>query len=664
MVYEDAFSVNSGVYSAISKSSLGQSIDTEGEGGSTVDQQTEAVDVSTTLSVTLSNTIVTETETDTRQSTSRSDSQYSDYSQSQYSSDYSSRSGSGSDYSSGSDYTDRSSDYSDYSEEYLPSGRSTPRTHAYDDYDKQSTGRSGYSDESGYSDHSDYTSSSYASGYSRSGGGGGRGGGWQSSDGLKGILKTNSNSYSSYSMQESHMSVESIDKGSVHSMRSTLLTILRAKNGNAGHAQAEELAAKLAAVKFPVDGPKTPLLWGSISYIFRENVPLTPAKVVCDMPIRLATLLVPAMISNVVASFVALECGGGHNFNVNDYDQGHENNKNDSMHIQPYKALNELKAMELDLLPTSAIIKAYATIVVRTSITEGACNAIRAGVMERVVQELMGEEFQQKKDEKKLGKIDLHGGQFFGTFNEEDSEQMKKHKHVEPLVPYDYYDPADPMMADIEGYPSVPMKCRWNILDLIGLDLSGIDKRVFPRRPYLTACKPYGNWAAETGQVWNNIDNLPESRMTINWYDLPGRWKWQPFVLRIGQVVMFDLHDGGSGMVVAKCHLPYESLMVKEPINDIVTLYVDFQIANEYGGGSLGAVLRVQLDLSVNIWVRPKKDVEYWNEQRVHHWQTYPLTPISTGALRQAYPQIAEDYDQQKLIHPAFFGFRVRWRGK
>lgn len=151
----------------------------------------------------------------------------------------------------------------------------------------------------------------------------------------------------------------------------------------------------------------------------------------------------------------------------------------------------------------------------------------------------------------------------------------------------------------------------------------------------------------------------------MKWYDLHGKWKWEKFVLRIGQFIIFDLHDGGSGLIVAKCKLSYENIMYKhlETKTEIVSVYLEFNIANEYGGGIIGGVARMHLDLSVNTFVRSKKSTEYWNQHRIEHWKTFPIAPISAGTIRKKFREIASDYDNQKVIHPCFYGFKVRWRG-
>jgi len=151
----------------------------------------------------------------------------------------------------------------------------------------------------------------------------------------------------------------------------------------------------------------------------------------------------------------------------------------------------------------------------------------------------------------------------------------------------------------------------------------------------------------------------------LNWYDLQGKWKWERFILRIGQFIVFDLHDAGSGLLVAKCRLPYTDIMYKylDTKTDIISVFLEFIIANEYGGGTIGGVARLHLDLSVNTFIRPKKSTEYWDQHRIEHWKTFPVPPISTGTIRRKYKEVAAEYDRQTVIHPCFYGFRVRWRG-
>jgi hypothetical protein len=64
--------------------------------------------------------------------------------------------------------------------------------------------------------------------------------------------------------------------------------------------------------------------------------------------------------------------------------------------------------------------------------------------------------------------------------------------NYKPFVPE--FDPADPFLHELPNNRLIPIRVRMTLLDFMGLDLSGIDRRIFPKRPYLTACKPFGNW--------------------------------------------------------------------------------------------------------------------------------------------------------------------------
>ena len=213
-------------------------------------------------------------------------------------------------------------------------------------------------------------------------------------------------------------------------------------------------------------------------------------------------------------------------------------------------------------------------------------------------------------------------------------------------------------------YGPVPMRGRFLFIDVVGLDFSCIDRRVLPKRPYLTACKPYGNWSAETKLAWVSDRNLAKKEMKIDYYNLPEVEQWAPCLSRLGQHVVFDFHDAGSGLIFAKFSTSYEYLVSRVRDEDgCVAMYAKFDIAQEYGGGSASAVIRYHVDLSCNVWLRPLKPAAFWDRPRIHHWHLYPLTPIATGIVRSHYGDVAKDYDKQKIVHPVFFGFNVRWRG-
>lgn len=241
----------------------------------------------------------------------------------------------------------------------------------------------------------------------------------------------------------------------------------------------------------------------------------------------------------------------------------------------------------------------------------------------------------------------------------------------------------------------IPQKSRITVLDIIGIDISGIDLRIIPTRPYLTACKPYGNWSGETNPV--KIDLTPEAIATsgkdlfiLNYYNVSVRYKWDPCILRRGQEIVFNLHDANSGLIFGKCIFPYEKLYKLPVVSSsivnnlsasytassatdqqklsyddelISTNYLLFQIANEYGGGTIGGVVRFHIDLSVNRYEFTQHPDEFFAQHRSQHWGVYPLPPITYGMIRQRYAEIAEQYDNQEIVHPSLFGMKIRFRG-
>lgn len=261
---------------------------------------------------------------------------------------------------------------------------------------------------------------------------------------------------------------------------------------------------------------------------------------------------------------------------------------------------------------------------------------------------------------------------------------------------------SDQMEKEMErkAMLKVPLKAKISVLDIMGIDLSPLEMQIMPTRPYLTACKPYGNWAAETKVIhmaqnvvrvlppalleaqaiarangedfvldpeWVELTKAPpKASYILNFTELNSKFKWEDFILRRGQDIIIDLRDAGSNLLVAKSVIPYTTLLAKVP-GDLevfeTSVFFSLTTTDEFGGGKLAGLLRLRCDLSVNAYVRTKKPASYWNKHRPQHWQSYPLTPVNFGAVRQKYREIAEDYDKQRLIHPAFYGFKVRFRG-
>ena len=201
-------------------------------------------------------------------------------------------------------------------------------------------------------------------------------------------------------------------------------------------------------------------------------------------------------------------------------------------------------------------------------------------------------------------------------------------------------DYNDRVFGKVRGLYTVPiLRGRFEILDILGFDVSFLDKRCVPTRPYLTACKPYGDWAAECAPLWIGNRGLDPKDMHLTYRDLSGQWGWPKVNLRLGQSIVFDFHDGGSGLIFCKLRLRYEMLEAcSTDENEIVTCYCEAEIANEYGGGITAGVIRARVDLSVNYWERPKKGPDYWLKHTVHHWNTFPLIPVSQGKVKQKTP--------------------------
>jgi hypothetical protein len=225
-------------------------------------------------------------------------------------------------------------------------------------------------------------------------------------------------------------------------------------------------------------------------------------------------------------------------------------------------------------------------------------------------------------------------------------------------------DPDDKVFGKIRGNFTVPiLKAEFQLLDLMGFDVSFLHPRVMPVRPYLTACKPFSDWGAETGPVWFGNRGLETGDMKVGYQDLSGQWGWPNVTLRLGQNLIFDWHDSGSGLIFAKLRVQYE-MMEAVPVDseEILTMYCEAEIANEYGGGITAGVLRAKVDLQCNYWQRPLKPPVYWEKHRIHHWKTYPVPTISAGQVKSKFREESRDYDKQMYVHPALFGFRIRWR--
>ena len=92
------------------------------------------------------------------------------------------------------------------------------------------------------------------------------------------------------------------------------------------------------------------------------------------------------------------------------------------------------------------------------------------------------------------------------------------------------------------------------------------------------------------------------------------------------------------------------------------TIPLNFKCTDSYGGIVLKGRLKVTADLNGGDWVFYDRSPEYWKLKRPQHWTTYPITPISTGIVRQKFKNLATQYDKQEVIHPSVWGFCMRYQ--
>jgi hypothetical protein len=89
---------------------------------------------------------------------------------------------------------------------------------------------------------------------------------------------------------------------------------------------------------------------------------------------------------------------------------------------------------------------------------------------------------------------------------------------------------------------------------------------------------------------------------------------------------------------------------------------IKLKCADAFGGLELSARLKMTADINGGDWVFFDRSPEYWKSKRPQHWTTYPITPIGTGIVRQKFKDLAVQYDKQQIIHPAVWGFCMRYK--
>ena len=407
-----------------------------------------------------------------------------------------------------------------------------------------------------------------------------------------------------------------------------------------------DLVSSVSPVRYVFD--LSGLVWIPFSVLDSTNVPV-PMMSADKIAFIIAETFTYNIIETVLSSFVAMSVGQDFDAQAFNRKRVLGNNSN-PMHLS-----SSSRYSNVQLMVSLAVVR----------------NAIQLGATRAMAVVLANKEenaaYEKKQETMRYLK---RGGILMKRLDSTDYNLMGQG------ILASYKDNEDDFHIPLEKYYKkgseakfIPIKARFTIEDIIGIDLGVIDLRVMPTRPYLTACRPGGNWAAETNPLRIDLtlqSFSKEKDLILNYYNLHTKFRWEPFIMRRGQVVQMDLHDAGSGLIIGKCILPYEDILDTFPEKQHefdLTVYGHFQIANEFGGGHIGGVIRVHVDLTVNLFSRSKKNEAYWSEHRSQHWKHFPLTPICFGVVRQQYKEIAEEYDQQRVIHPAFYGFKIRMRG-
>jgi hypothetical protein len=201
-----------------------------------------------------------------------------------------------------------------------------------------------------------------------------------------------------------------------------------------------------------------------------------------------------------------------------------------------------------------------------------------------------------------------------------------------------------------------------------------IPERVFPARPYLHA-RVAGQegranaWIGETPPLWVAHSFLPGDQQEFSWPTLgfddvnKGFPVW--FKVRVFQDIIFEVLDAGSGLLVGQLRVGFDELMTQERNADnIATFFCDLQYSPNYGGGIAKGSIRFIVDTREEAFKLPPMPEDYWDHHQSQHWATYPITPISTGVVRQQFREVAGEYDRMMVVNPVFYGFSVRFKGR
>jgi len=137
-----------------------------------------------------------------------------------------------------------------------------------------------------------------------------------------------------------------------------------------------------------------------------------------------------------------------------------------------------------------------------------------------------------------------------------------------------------------------------------------------------------------------------------------GKITFDDLLFYYGQHIALDKKVSGGNSTISDMDLT-NSFACDKPFDIPLTM----KCTEQYGGVEIASKLRVTMDLNGGDYVFPDRNDEYWLSKRSQHWTTYPITPISTGIVRQKFKDIAKEYDRQMIVSPVVWGFNVRYKG-
>ena len=219
------------------------------------------------------------------------------------------------------------------------------------------------------------------------------------------------------------------------------------------------------------------------------------------------------------------------------------------------------------------------------------------------------------------------------------------------------------------------------IMEIGEFNVDCIDDDIFPSRPYVI-CKVGRRWSHQTyalnlkqklsQSLSRSLSTLKDDYKCMIWKgvneakDFEEEKIWPH--LRIFQDIYFDFMDAASGLLWGKAKVNYIDFVATDADKKGGEFVVATKLLTErnFGHGEhipIPGFVKIKVNYLPLEWHRPDMPQEHFEQKRAQHWTLYPLTPISTGQVRRKYPVISKHYDRNMLVHPALYGFFVRWRG-